>query len=130
MGLIYTFFHVDFMCYKGKLNVTHRKYRSVLIIVDVFGCVCVLQHEELIILYKKAVVSIDGFSLIQSLRACRNQVARGRCSCCLTINSLQKFSQFFTLIRLFNIFSTRIIYILEVRSLERLESWSFNLMLK
>ncbi|KAK7104713.1 rab3 GTPase-activating protein non-catalytic subunit-like [Littorina saxatilis] len=38
------------------------------------------KHEELIILYKKAVVSIDGFSLIQSLRACRNQVARATAS--------------------------------------------------
>ncbi|KAL8566839.1 hypothetical protein ACOMHN_052237 [Nucella lapillus] len=38
------------------------------------------KHEELIILYKKAVVSIDGFSLIQSLRGCRNQVARATAS--------------------------------------------------
>ncbi|XP_041353023.1 rab3 GTPase-activating protein non-catalytic subunit-like isoform X2 [Gigantopelta aegis] len=38
------------------------------------------QHEELVILYRKAVVSIDGFSLIQSLRACRNQVARATAS--------------------------------------------------
>ncbi|KAK7502781.1 hypothetical protein BaRGS_00006031 [Batillaria attramentaria] len=38
------------------------------------------QHEELIILYKRAVVSIDGFSLIQSLRGCRNQVARATAS--------------------------------------------------
>ncbi len=36
-----------------------------------------LQHEELTILYKKALVTIDGFSFFQSLRACRNQVARG-----------------------------------------------------
>ena len=35
------------------------------------------KHEELTILYKKALVTIDGFSLFQSLRACRNQVARG-----------------------------------------------------
>ena len=35
------------------------------------------QGEELNILYKKSLVSIDGFSLFQSLRACRNHVARG-----------------------------------------------------
>ncbi|KTF88289.1 hypothetical protein cypCar_00012683 [Cyprinus carpio] len=35
------------------------------------------QHEELSILYPAALVTIDGFSLFQSLRACRNQVARG-----------------------------------------------------
>ncbi|MGH0155067.1 UNVERIFIED_CONTAM: hypothetical protein FKN15_051405 [Acipenser sinensis] len=35
------------------------------------------QHEELSILYPCALVTIDGFSLFQSLRACRNQVARG-----------------------------------------------------
>uniref|UniRef100_A0A669DL58 RAB3 GTPase activating protein subunit 2 (non-catalytic) n=1 Tax=Oreochromis niloticus TaxID=8128 RepID=A0A669DL58_ORENI len=34
------------------------------------------QHEELSILYPAAMVTIDGFSLFQSLRACRNQVAR------------------------------------------------------
>ncbi|XP_035809977.2 rab3 GTPase-activating protein non-catalytic subunit isoform X2 [Amphiprion ocellaris] len=34
------------------------------------------QHEELSILYPGAMVTIDGFSLFQSLRACRNQVAR------------------------------------------------------
>ncbi|KAK6489442.1 rab3 GTPase-activating protein non-catalytic subunit [Huso huso] len=34
------------------------------------------QHEELSILYPCALVTIDGFSLFQSLRACRNQVAR------------------------------------------------------
>uniref|UniRef100_A0A3P8UDZ6 RAB3 GTPase activating protein subunit 2 (non-catalytic) n=1 Tax=Cynoglossus semilaevis TaxID=244447 RepID=A0A3P8UDZ6_CYNSE len=34
------------------------------------------QHEELTILYPAALVTIDGFSLFQSLRACRNQVAR------------------------------------------------------
>uniref|UniRef100_A0A3P8RW40 RAB3 GTPase activating protein subunit 2 (non-catalytic) n=1 Tax=Amphiprion percula TaxID=161767 RepID=A0A3P8RW40_AMPPE len=34
-------------------------------------------HEELSILYPGAMVTIDGFSLFQSLRACRNQVARG-----------------------------------------------------
>uniref|UniRef100_A0A8C1C9F0 RAB3 GTPase activating protein subunit 2 (non-catalytic) n=1 Tax=Cyprinus carpio carpio TaxID=630221 RepID=A0A8C1C9F0_CYPCA len=34
------------------------------------------QHEELSILYPAALVTIDGFSLFQSLRACRNQVAR------------------------------------------------------
>uniref|UniRef100_A0A667Y7Q3 RAB3 GTPase activating protein subunit 2 (non-catalytic) n=1 Tax=Myripristis murdjan TaxID=586833 RepID=A0A667Y7Q3_9TELE len=34
------------------------------------------QHEELSILYPSALVTIDGFSLFQSLRACRNQVAR------------------------------------------------------
>uniref|UniRef100_A0A3B5LVI7 RAB3 GTPase activating protein subunit 2 (non-catalytic) n=1 Tax=Xiphophorus couchianus TaxID=32473 RepID=A0A3B5LVI7_9TELE len=34
------------------------------------------QHEELSILYPVALVTIDGFSLFQSLRACRNQVAR------------------------------------------------------
>lgn len=34
------------------------------------------QHEELVILFRKALVTVDGFSLYQSLRACRNQVAR------------------------------------------------------
>ncbi|XP_061599089.1 rab3 GTPase-activating protein non-catalytic subunit isoform X2 [Cololabis saira] len=34
------------------------------------------QHEELSILYPAALVTIDGFSLFQALRACRNQVAR------------------------------------------------------
>ncbi|XP_032803686.1 rab3 GTPase-activating protein non-catalytic subunit isoform X3 [Petromyzon marinus] len=34
------------------------------------------QQEELSILYPTALVTIDGFSLYQSLRACRNQVAR------------------------------------------------------
>ncbi|XP_029643164.1 rab3 GTPase-activating protein non-catalytic subunit isoform X2 [Octopus sinensis] len=38
------------------------------------------QHEELMILYKKAFLTIDGFSLFQSLRACRNQVARAAAS--------------------------------------------------
>lgn len=38
------------------------------------------QHEELMILFKKALVTIDGFSLFQSLRACRNQVARATAS--------------------------------------------------
>ncbi|KAJ8045799.1 Rab3 GTPase-activating protein non-catalytic subunit [Holothuria leucospilota] len=34
------------------------------------------QQEELTILYPSALVTIDGFSLFQSLRACRNQLAR------------------------------------------------------
>ncbi|XP_063299884.1 rab3 GTPase-activating protein non-catalytic subunit [Pelobates fuscus] len=38
------------------------------------------QHEEMSILYPSAVVTIDGFSLFQSLRACRNQVARAAAS--------------------------------------------------
>ncbi|KAL5008455.1 hypothetical protein ScPMuIL_014036 [Solemya velum] len=38
------------------------------------------QHEELVILYKKVLAYIDGFSLFQSLRACRNQVARATAS--------------------------------------------------
>ncbi|KAF7253218.1 Rab3 GTPase-activating protein non-catalytic subunit [Varanus komodoensis] len=38
------------------------------------------QNEELSILYPSAVVTIDGFSLFQSLRACRNQVARAAAS--------------------------------------------------
>ncbi|XP_078085888.1 rab3 GTPase-activating protein non-catalytic subunit isoform X2 [Mustelus asterias] len=38
------------------------------------------QHEELSILYPAALVTIDGFSLFQSLRACRNQVARAAAS--------------------------------------------------
>lgn len=36
------------------------------------------QNEELSILYPAAIVTIDGFSLFQSLRACRNQVAKGK----------------------------------------------------
>lgn len=35
-----------------------------------------LKHEELTILYKKNLISIDGFSLFQSLRACRSSAAR------------------------------------------------------
>ncbi|XP_007436018.1 rab3 GTPase-activating protein non-catalytic subunit-like, partial [Python bivittatus] len=38
------------------------------------------QNEELSILYPSAIVTIDGFSLFQSLRACRNQVARAAAS--------------------------------------------------
>ncbi|PIO33382.1 hypothetical protein AB205_0088640, partial [Aquarana catesbeiana] len=38
------------------------------------------QHEEMTILYPSALVTIDGFSLFQSLRACRNQVARAAAS--------------------------------------------------
>lgn len=47
------------------------------------------QNEELSILYPAAIVTIDGFSLFQSLRACRNQVARGMCEGeCLFFNLL------------------------------------------
>ncbi|CAO2638769.1 Rab3 GTPase-activating protein non-catalytic subunit [Lemmus lemmus] len=38
------------------------------------------QNEELSILYPGAIVTIDGFSLFQSLRACRNQVAKAAAS--------------------------------------------------
>ncbi|PFX27196.1 Rab3 GTPase-activating protein non-catalytic subunit [Stylophora pistillata] len=38
------------------------------------------QVEELAILYPTAMVIIDGFSLYQSLRACRNQLARAQAS--------------------------------------------------
>ncbi|XP_077997216.1 rab3 GTPase-activating protein non-catalytic subunit-like [Glandiceps talaboti] len=38
------------------------------------------QMEELTILYPTVVVTIDGFSLFQSLRACRNQLARAAAS--------------------------------------------------
>ncbi|XP_029189553.2 rab3 GTPase-activating protein non-catalytic subunit-like [Acropora millepora] len=38
------------------------------------------QVEELAILYPRAMVIIDGFSLYQSLRACRNQLARAKAS--------------------------------------------------
>lgn len=38
------------------------------------------QQEELVILYQQAVVTIDGFSLYQTLRACRNQVAKATAS--------------------------------------------------
>ncbi|CAH1792515.1 unnamed protein product [Owenia fusiformis] len=38
------------------------------------------QPEDLSILYSKALVTIDGFSLYQSLRVCRNQVARATAS--------------------------------------------------
>jgi hypothetical protein len=37
------------------------------------------QVEELAILYPTALVLLDGFSLYQSLRGCRNQLARGGC---------------------------------------------------
>lgn len=36
------------------------------------------QQEELTILYPTALVTVDGFSLFQSLRACRNQLAKGK----------------------------------------------------
>ena len=35
------------------------------------------QVEELAILYPTTLVLLDGFSLYQSLRGCRNQLARG-----------------------------------------------------
>ncbi|XP_038077511.1 rab3 GTPase-activating protein non-catalytic subunit-like isoform X2 [Patiria miniata] len=38
------------------------------------------QQEELTILYPNSLVTIDGFSLFQSLRACRNQLARAAAS--------------------------------------------------
>lgn len=38
------------------------------------------QCEELLILYPNALVTIDGFSLYQSLRACRNQLAKAQAS--------------------------------------------------
>ncbi|XP_049625460.1 rab3 GTPase-activating protein non-catalytic subunit [Suncus etruscus] len=38
------------------------------------------QNEELSILYPAAILTIDGFSLFQSLRACRNQVAKAAAS--------------------------------------------------
>lgn len=38
----------------------------------------IFQHEELVILYVRCLVSIDGFSLLLALKACRNQVARGK----------------------------------------------------
>ncbi|MBV98885.1 Rab3 GTPase-activating protein non-catalytic subunit, partial [Eschrichtius robustus] len=38
------------------------------------------ENEELSILYPAAIVTIDGFSLFQSLRACRNQVAKAAAS--------------------------------------------------
>lgn len=38
------------------------------------------QHEELVILYVRCLVSIDGFSLLLALKACRNQVARATAS--------------------------------------------------
>lgn len=38
------------------------------------------QVEELAILYPRAIVIIDGFSLYQSLRACRNQLAKAQAS--------------------------------------------------
>jgi len=42
-----------------------------------YCCVNTKQHEELNILYVRSLVTVDGFSLFQSLKACRNQVARG-----------------------------------------------------
>ncbi|XP_047132178.1 rab3 GTPase-activating protein non-catalytic subunit isoform X1 [Hydra vulgaris] len=36
--------------------------------------------DELLIMYAQAIVTIDGFSLYQSLRACRNQLARAKAS--------------------------------------------------
>lgn len=44
------------------------------------------QAEELFILYPNALVTIDGFSLYQSLRACRNQLARAQASMSVEID--------------------------------------------
>jgi len=35
------------------------------------------QLEEVIILYRTVIVTMDGFGLFQTLRACRNHLARG-----------------------------------------------------
>ena len=35
-------------------------------------------HDELTILYADALISMDGFSLFQTLRACRSQLAVGK----------------------------------------------------
>lgn len=51
------------------------------------------QHEELSILYPAALVTIDGFSLFQSLRACRNQVARGTATCVSMCTSNWEYQQ-------------------------------------
>lgn len=60
---------------------------ELMLIVDFIFC---LQHEELSILYSAAMVTIDGFSLFQSLRACRNQAARGTAaSLCLCRKKVQ-----------------------------------------
>jgi len=36
------------------------------------------QLEELLIFYRSVVVILDGFSLFQTLRACRNRLARSK----------------------------------------------------
>ena len=46
-------------------------------------------HDELTILYADSLISLDGFSLFQTLRACRSQLAVGKELFCVTI-ALQK----------------------------------------
>jgi len=36
------------------------------------------QPEELYVVYQGSLVTLPGFSLFQTLRACRNQLARGK----------------------------------------------------
>ena len=42
--------------------------------------ICGEQQEELLLLYSNVLVCIEGFSLFQTLRACRNHLARGKFS--------------------------------------------------
>ncbi|MPC73124.1 Rab3 GTPase-activating protein non-catalytic subunit [Portunus trituberculatus] len=44
--------------------------------------------EELVMLYPRAITTIDGFSLFQTLRGCRNQVAKGVHIYCVFVCSL------------------------------------------
>ena len=39
---------------------------------------CAEHHDELTVLYADALILMDGFSLFQTLRACRNQLAVGQ----------------------------------------------------
>ncbi|XP_057316884.1 rab3 GTPase-activating protein non-catalytic subunit-like isoform X2 [Hydractinia symbiolongicarpus] len=48
---------------------------------------CTGQLEELLVLYPDAIVTIDGFSMYQSLRACRNQFARAQASSTFNVMS-------------------------------------------
>ena len=34
--------------------------------------------EELVVLYSQSIITLDGFALAQTLRACRSQVAKGK----------------------------------------------------
>ncbi|GAB6026106.1 Rab3 GTPase-activating protein non-catalytic subunit [Chamberlinius hualienensis] len=74
--------HVKFFTETGILLISQKFHDEPVTIIkcrtyDPFlGAALAEQNEEMSILYKKTIVTIDGFGLYQTLRACRNQVAR------------------------------------------------------